>query len=156
LELHGEVFTGNFFLIAIGGLLIAIRPQWGRNSNKWEIQKMKNKILTALFLTAAILVSSTAMADPADIILGTSCGLTDENGNFNISDDTKIVITNNANGNQTLKCKFDLDPAVALAGKKAFNVKGFPCNVNGVISDGPNNTKVISASGKATLTCHSP
>jgi hypothetical protein len=142
-------------LIAIGGLLIAIRPQWGRISNNRETQKMK-KILTALVLTAAIFVSSTAMADPADIILGTSCGITDENGNFHITNDTKVVISNNANGTATLKCKVELDPAVALAGTKAWVEKGFLCGVNGEVSDGPNNTKVISASGKATLTCHVP
>ncbi|KAH7114606.1 hypothetical protein EDB81DRAFT_298292 [Dactylonectria macrodidyma] len=109
-------------------------------------------IATALLAILTIFGNlASAQPNPAIHIDESSCGMLNGNGGFTFGDRFSVVITHSGNGNAV--CQGDVTPPSDGTAKKFnFENTGFLCNtVNGVTDKWQ---ETISASGKATLICH--
>jgi len=109
------------------------------------------KSIISIFLGATALFGNLAFADPAIRIDDFGCGMSDGNGNFVFTDISHAVITDSGNGN--LICKADVTPpAGGHAVQYSFDNTGDSCGTfNGLTEIWH---QIVSASGKATLICH--
>jgi hypothetical protein len=119
------------------------------------VKKRMLAMLSAMgFALMALLgLASAAQADPGNgavVIKDGVCGLFDGNGAVVLSDSSHSVVTPSDNG--MIKCQADVTPAAA-GGTVKYNFAN-----TGVLCGGPLGVtedwqEVVSASGKATLTC---
>ena len=117
------------------------------------------KIFGIIFGIAFATLAGTALAEPAVVISGTGCGLPDGTGGIVFTTDTKLIATNNGNGNANLLCKAKDVPAPPKgAVDYNYDNTGFLCAIiygtTLVVTDRWHAN--VSASGNATLTCHAP
>lgn len=92
-----------------------------------------------------------ALADGAVHISDFGCGMLDGNSSFVFTDSSRVVITPSGNGN--LVCKADVTPSSSGgAARFDFDSTGLLCGTINGFTDKWHET--VSASGKATLTCH--
>lgn len=119
---------------------------------------MRTSIKSFVSLCASsFLASGLALADigHAVSIDGFGCGLRDADGTF-VAVEYSLVSANSANGNITLTCSHDFAYDVPLKRSKIWN---FDNTDEGVCGVGGGKTtedwhQVISARGKAKLSCH--
>lgn len=116
--------------------------------------KTSIKFFVALCATY-FLASGLALAEPADVFIDEGgCGLLNEDNVPVDNGDLVSISANSANGNATITCSIDL-PRTTTGRSVVFNYDNTDrlCRMTG-----GNRTEdwhqVISASGKAKLTCH--
>jgi len=94
-----------------------------------------------------------ADAEPAVVISDFGCGLLDGNGAAVFTNDSHGVITNSNNDNTMVRCQADVTPSAdGRAVRWNFENTGGMCLTQSGLTD--QWTNVVSASGRATLTCH--
>ena len=106
------------------------------------------KVFT-MFIAPMLFLSTTAFAEPAEVLHDTSCVQFDSNGTPFISDSDMTVITNSENGNIMFKCKSS--GVLNDTGKRQV----FTINNTGYTCHGQENWKqVLTPSGEAITRCH--
>lgn len=114
---------------------------------------MKKILLTSIVTAcAALAFQAPAFAAPAIIITEFGCGLLDGNGDFAFTTDTKSVTTTGGDGTIMLKCQADVANDTGKAVNYDFEGTSLSCGTSLGGTDQWHQT--VSASGKATLTCH--
>ena len=115
------------------------------------------RIVVSAFVTAGLLAAApftlgSASANNAAVRIDSfSCGLADGNGNFVVTDSSQAVVTQSGNGN--LRCQADVTPSsTGTAVHYSFDSTGFTCSTPA--GDTAKWEETVSASGKATLSCH--
>lgn len=111
------------------------------------------------------LTTGLTLAEPADItITPDNCALLDEYGDPAVVVDQRTVSSNNANGNLSVTCSYDFEEKLDARRSVIWNFDntGFTCGIpifndSGAIVSYQRTEdwhEVISASGKAKLSCH--
>ena len=115
--------------------------------------------LGALAMTAFAI--PVAHAAPAVVINPDGlCGMYDGDGNSVTASNTQVVSTQNANGNVTFKCQITgVDNSTGKAVSYGYASTGVMCGINDPVRGFTTTQEwkeTVSASGNATLICHSP